>query len=87
MPVAPLILKSMATYLPNFEQNHNFCAQSNFFFRPFTVSHFQNSGISNIWFEQEGRTADFNICNDGGYVSRMAQSYDGMVFSASLWGE
>ena len=57
------------------------------FFRPFTVSHFQNSGISNIWFEQEGRTADFNICNDGGYVSRMAQSYDGMVFSASLWGE
>ena len=40
----------------------------------------------NVWFEQEGRTADFNVCNDGGYMGNMAQSYDGMVFSASLWG-
>merc|ERR1711899_598951 len=54
--------------------------------RPFTVSHFQNSGNVNVWFEQEGRTANFNVCNDGGYMSNMAQSYGGMVFSASLWG-
>ena len=52
----------------------------------FTVSHFQNSGNVNVWFEQEGRTANFNVCNDGGYMSNMAQSYGGMVFSASLWG-
>ena len=37
-------------------------------------------------FEQEGRTADFAVCNDGGYMSKMAQSYNNMVFSASLWG-
>ena len=41
--------------------------------------------LVNVWFEQEGRTADFNVCDDGGYMSNMAQSYDGMVFSASLW--
>ena len=52
----------------------------------FAVSHFQNSGNVNVWFEQEGRTANFNVCNDGGYMSNMAQSYGGMVFSASLWG-
>merc|ERR1712142_529002 len=28
----------------------------------------------------------FNMCNDGGALSGMAQSYGGMVFSASLWG-
>ena len=55
--------------------------------KPFTVSHFQNSGQVNVWFEQEGRTADFNVCNNGGYMGQMAQSYGGMVFSASLWGK
>jgi len=54
--------------------------------RPFTVSHYQTASQVNVWFEQEGRTADFNVCNDGGYMGNMAQSYDGMVFSASLWG-
>ena len=46
---------------------------------------FLNPYLVNVWFEQEGRTADFNVCDDGGYMSNMAQSYDGMVFSASLW--
>ena len=26
------------------------------------------------------------MCNDGGYVSNMANSYGDMVFTASLWG-
>ena len=36
---------------------------------------------------QEGRNASFGMCNDGGYLSNMASSYGGMVFSASLWGK
>ena len=55
-------------------------------FRPFTVSHFQTSSQVNVWFEQEGRTADFNVCDRGDYIANMASSYGGMVFSASLWG-
>merc|ERR1711962_1180951 len=35
---------------------------------------------------QNGQDASFNMCNDGGYLSNMATSYDGMVFTASLWG-
>ena len=35
---------------------------------------------------QGGSDGSFNMCNDGGYLSQMSQSYDGMVFSASLWG-
>ena len=35
---------------------------------------------------QGSNSADFNMCNDGGYVSHMSQSYDNMVFTASLWG-
>ena len=54
--------------------------------RPFTVSHYQTSGQVNVWMEQEGRTASFDVCGDGGYMGNMAQSYGGMVFSASLWG-
>lgn len=54
--------------------------------RPFTVSHYQNSGMANIYMEQEGRSASFNICGDANYNAQMAQSYGGMVFSASLWG-
>ena len=55
--------------------------------RPFTVSHHQTSSFVNVWFEQEGRTANFNVCNDGGYISNMAQqSFDGTVFTASMWG-
>jgi len=52
----------------------------------FTVSHFQNSGQANTWMGQGGNDASFNMCNDGGYVSNMAQSYGDMVFTASLWG-
>ena len=48
--------------------------------------HTQNNDKSNIWVEQDGREYSFEICNDGGYRSRMAQSYDNMVWSGSLWG-
>ena len=41
---------------------------------------------TNVWVEQDGNEFDFEICNDGGYVSRMAGSYDNMVWSGSLWG-
>lgn len=54
--------------------------------RPFTISHMQESSYANIWMEQDGSTASFNVCEDGGYCSDMAKSYGGMVFSASLWG-
>jgi len=55
--------------------------------KPFAVSHYQDSSIANIYMEQEGRSADFNFCSDGGYSSNMAsQAYAGMVFTASLWG-
>merc|ERR1712215_540337 len=54
--------------------------------RPFVISHFQNSGIANTWMGQDGKDASFGMCNDGGYISNMASSFGGMVFSASLWG-
>ena len=50
------------------------------------MSHYQNNQAANIWMSQEGRTADFNFCSDAGYAAKMAESYGGMVFSASLWG-
>jgi len=52
----------------------------------FTVSHFQTNSVANTWMGQGAQSADFNMCNDGGYVSNMASSYDSMVFTASLWG-
>ena len=56
--------------------------------RPFTVSHFQNSNNINVWFGQEGRSDNFNVCTGdvGDYKEQIAKSYGGMVFSASLWG-
>ena len=54
--------------------------------RPFTVSHFQTSGSVNVWFEQDGRTASFDACKDGGYIGRFAPAFNDMVFVASLWG-
>jgi len=54
---------------------------------PFIISHNQDFGYANIWMGQDGKEASFNVCNDGGYSNRMAESYaDGMVFGASLWG-
>merc|ERR1712026_79513 len=77
-------------------QNNAFYVDSNMFCpedrctintnRPFTVSHYQNSQQANIWMSQDGREASSDFCSDGGYCSKMAQSYGGMVFSASLWG-
>ena len=52
----------------------------------YQLVHTQNNDKSNIWVEQDGREYSFEICNDGGYRSRMAQSYDNMVWSGSLWG-
>merc|ERR1719305_1052370 len=54
--------------------------------KPFLISHSQSTGYANIWMSQDGKEASFNVCGDGGYNSNMAQSYNGMVFSASLWG-
>merc|ERR1712038_1824449 len=54
--------------------------------QPFTISHFQNSGQANTWMGQGSNSDSFNMCNDGGYVSNMANSYGDMVFTASLWG-
>ena len=54
--------------------------------QPFTISHYQTSQQANTWMGQGGQDASFNMCNDGGYLSNMATSYDGMVFTASLWG-
>merc|ERR1712117_623704 len=54
--------------------------------QPFVISHYQNSGTANTWMGQNGKEASFGMCNDGGYISNMANSYGGMVFSASLWG-
>merc|ERR1712047_213164 len=54
--------------------------------RPFTVSHFQTSGSVNVWFEQDGRTASFDACKDGGYIGRFAPAFNDMVFVASLRG-
>ena len=54
--------------------------------QPFVISHYQNSGQANTWMGQNGKDASFNMCNDGGYLGNMANSYGGMVFSASLWG-
>merc|ERR1712215_469292 len=52
----------------------------------FQLSHYQNSHTANIWMEQDGREYNFDICTDAGYVSDMATSYGGMVYSGSLWG-
>jgi len=55
--------------------------------KPFVISHFQNAQQANTWMGQDGKDASFGMCNDGGYISNMASSYGGMVFSASLWGK
>jgi len=52
----------------------------------FQLSHYQNAQTANIWMEQDGKEYNFDICNDAGYVSNMASSYGGMVYSGSLWG-
>merc|ERR1712029_260402 len=52
----------------------------------FTISHFQTSSQANTWMGQGSNDGSFNMCNDGGYVSNMANSYGDMVFTASLWG-
>jgi len=52
----------------------------------YQLVHTQNSEKARIWVEQDGREYEFEICNDAGYRSRMAQSYDNMVWSGSLWG-
>ena len=33
-----------------------------------------------------GNEFQFEICGDGNYRNRMAESYSGMVWSGSLWG-
>ena len=56
--------------------------------RPFRVTHTQNGQRINTKFEQEGRSAEFQSCNDPDYISLMdEQAFDGSVFTASLWGK
>lgn len=56
--------------------------------KPFTVSHYQTDNVINAWFWQEGRTASFNACNNQWYIKQQAdQGFDGMTFTASLWGD
>merc|ERR1711874_754399 len=45
-----------------------------------------NEHTATITVEQDGREHTFDICNDAGYISNMASSYGGMVYSGSLWG-
>ena len=45
----------------------------------YRVLNTQNNDKSNIKVQQAGREFNFEICGDGGYRSRMAQSYDNMV--------
>ena len=52
----------------------------------YQLVHTQNNAKANVWVEQDGNEFDFEICSDGGYVARMAASYDNMVWSGSLWG-
>ena len=52
----------------------------------YSLAHFQNENTATITMEQEGKEYTFDICNDAGYVSNMATSYGGMVYSGSLWG-
>ena len=50
------------------------------------LKHFQNEQTATITLEQDGKEYTFDICSDAGYVSNMATSYGGMVYSGSLWG-
>ena len=45
----------------------------------YRVINTQNNDKSNIKVQQGGKEFAFEICNDGGYRQRMAQSYDNMV--------
>jgi len=58
--------------------------------KTFRVSHSQNEGYINTWFEQEGRTGNFDACNDQAYIYDMATQGpfdDGMVFTAQVHGD
>ena len=45
----------------------------------YRVINTQNNDKANIKVQQGGKEFAFEICNDGGYRQRMAQSYDNMV--------
>lgn len=50
----------------------------------YRVINTQNNDKSNIKVQQGGKEYAFEICNDGGYRQRMAQSYDNMVHNLNL---
>jgi len=52
----------------------------------YQLVHYQNRDSATIYMEQDGNEYQFEICGDGNYRNRMAESYDGMVWSGSLWG-
>jgi len=53
--------------------------------KPFSISFFQNSTEAYTQMQQEGRTTGFDLCHQP-VLANMVQSFEGMVFSAMLWG-
>jgi len=53
--------------------------------KPFTVSYYQNSTEAYTRMEQEGRITGFDMCHQP-VLANMAPTFEGMVFTASLWG-
>jgi len=54
--------------------------------KPFRISSFQNSTVAFNQLEQEGRTTGFDLCHQPVLSTIAASSFNGMVFSAALWG-
>jgi len=54
--------------------------------RPFHVSNYQTANQVNIYFNQEGKEANFNVCNDQGYENQFNMNYDDVVYCSSMWG-
>lgn len=55
--------------------------------KPFTVTYFQNQTVVNVRLEQEGRSKDYDFCNEkSDDIKSMSESFNHMVFVASLWG-
>merc|ERR1712179_221977 len=83
-----LAMEAMATNIFNVDSNA-MCPESRCTINTsmgYRVINTQDNDKSNIKVQQQGKEFAFEICNDGAYRKRMAQSYDNMVWSGSLWG-
>jgi len=61
--------------------------------KPYTISHASSSaeggktvGNINTWFSQNGKSHNFNVCDDHSKVRQIGYSFGNMGFAASLWG-